>query len=203
MRATVDERTNIMRNSTAKIAAQHSLLLVIDMQERLLPAMTGPGELVQRACALVQTAHQFAVPAVASEQYPKGLGPTVDVLRQRLDGRAPILAKREFSCMQDAALSAVVLERARQGRRQVVVTGVESHVCVLQTVLDLLAESLEVFVAVDAVGSRRDSDKSCAMARLREEGARVVTTEMVLFEWLRSADSPAFKDVSGRIKELS
>jgi isochorismate hydrolase len=184
------------------IAAESTQLLVVDMQERLLPAMSHHDRIIVRARALLATAGELSIPVVVSEQYPRGLGHTVEALSEKLNSTERIYAKSAFSCARDPVIGAELHSLKQQGRGQVVILGVEAHVCVLQTALDLLAEGFTVFVVADAVASRHALDLSCALERLREEGARIVTTEMVLFEWLRTADSPAFKPVSGRIKEL-
>ncbi|OZI26081.1 hypothetical protein CAL26_01640 [Bordetella genomosp. 9] len=183
--------------------AGHAQLLVVDMQERLLPAMARPERLAARAAALLEGARDVDVPVIVSEQHPKGLGPTTASLREVLPAQAALHAKRVFSCMREPALAQAIRAQGAAGRRQVVVAGVETHVCVLQTALELRQEGYEVYVAADAAGSRRDEDRDFALERLRVEGVRIVTTEMVLFEWLGSADAPAFKSVSARIKAFS
>lgn len=178
------------------MSAAASSLLVVDIQERLLPSMASPRAVVQNTALLLKAARRLGVPVLVSEQYPRGLGATVPDL-------APLLAadekieKLSFSCIGDEGFAG----RFRGlGRRQAVVAGIEAHVCVLQTVEDLVADGTETFVVEDATSSRTERNHAAAMTRLREAGARVVTTEMVVFEWLAKAGTPAFKELSALIK---
>ena len=171
-----------------------SVLCLIDLQERLVPALAGGDELVANAGRLLAAAEQLRVPVVSTEQNPKGLGPTVPELA-RPDGAHPVVAKMTF----DATRAGGLLDVLPAGH-QVVLAGCEAHVCVLQTALGLLDRSRRVFVVADAVGSRRPENKEAALRRLERAGAEVVTTEMVLFEWLGSADDPNFKPVIALIK---
>lgn len=173
-----------------------SCLLLIDVQERLAPAMAGRDAMEANATVLLKAAARLDVPVLISEQYPKGLGRTVVDLTALADG-ADVIEKTAFSCLRENAW------RARfddMGRRQAVMCGIEAHVCVLQTALDLLSAGIEVFVAADAVASRTAANRDLALDRLRHAGAQVVSTEMVVFEWLAKAGTPEFKDVSALIK---
>ena len=173
-----------------------SLLLMIDMQERLLPAMSG-GAQVERNCSiLVRAASRKAVPTVATEQYPKGLGRTVSGLSDLLPENS-IVEKLEFSCARNAAIM-TWLEAT--GRRQAVLCGVEAHVCVLPPAMDLQARGFDVFVAIDACASRKDESRRMASARLSAAGISVVTTEMVVFEMIETAGSPDFRELSKLIQ---
>ncbi len=173
------------------IRAEKSALLVIDVQERLLPAIEGGEQVMQNIAWLTRIATRLGVPVMASEQYPSGLGPTVPELRAALPLQT-IPEKTHFSCVASGCLD-VFDARTRQ---QVVVTGIETHVCVLQTTLELKAEGNEVFVVADCVSSRRPYDRELALARMRDNGVQIVTSEMVVFEWLRQADTPLFKEIS-------
>jgi nicotinamidase-related amidase len=178
------------------MSAAQSCLLVVDIQERLLPKMAAPAAVVENTALLLKAARRLDVPVLVSEQYPRGLGATVPDLTSLLHPDEKV-EKLHFSCIGDEAFAT----RFRGlNRRQAVVAGIESHVCVLQTVEDLLAGGTEVFVVEDATSSRVEKSKAAAMARLREAGARVVTAEMVVFEWLAKAGTPAFKDLSALIK---
>lgn len=178
------------------IEAARSCLVVVDIQERLAPAMFSLPPLIRNANILLRTAELLEVPVLASEQYRKGLGPTLLEVAELLPEGA-ILEKSSFSCMADAAFAARLQEL---GRPQTVVIGMEAHVCVLQTCMHLLESGREVFVVEDAVSSRTPENHRAALTRLAREGARVVTTEMVAFEWLERADIPAFKEVSRMVK---
>lgn len=178
------------------MSAATSCLLVVDIQERLLPSMAAPGAVVDNTAVLLKAARRLDVPVLVSEQYPRGLGAIVADLMPLLAGDEKI-AKLHFSCMGDEGFAG----RFRAlGRKQAVVAGLEAHVCVLQTVEDLLATGTETFVVEDATSSRTEKNHAAAMVRLREAGARVVTTEMVVFEWLGKAGTPAFKELSALIR---
>ncbi len=173
-----------------------SLLLLIDIQERLAPAIEGGGQVVQRVELLLRAARRLGVPALASEQYRKGLGLTLAVLCDYLPPERRI-EKLAFSALREAPLAEAI---ANEGKRQVVVAGMECHVCVLQTVLDLLAQDFEVYLVRDAAGSRRNRDFEAGLARMERAGAIPVTAEMVVFEWLERAGTPEFKDLLDLIK---
>lgn len=168
-----------------------SVLLVVDIQERLLPHIHEGEAVLDNAVWLVKVAERLGVPAMFSEQYPKGIGHTVAVLRG-LTFPENIAEKLHFSCVAGKCLDGL----AGSDRSQVVVAGTESHVCVLQTVLDLLGQGRQVFVVAEAVGSRRTSDKELALARMRAHGAEIVSREMVAFEWLRQAGTDEFRAIS-------
>jgi len=171
-----------------------SVLCLIDFQERLVPAIDGGGDVVANAARLLAAAETLGVPVVMTEQNPKGLGGTVPELT-RPDGAVPVVAKMQF----DACRARGVIEALPAGH-QIVVAGLEAHVCVLQTVLGLLDRSRRAYVVADAIGSRRPESKAAALTRLERSGAEVVTTEMVLFEWLGTAEDPSFKSIIGLVK---
>ena len=173
------------------IDAQTSSLLVIDIQERLLPAIDDWQRTLDAVIWLVQVAKRLDVPVMASEQYPKGLGHTHPDLLAELPAGG-IGTKSYFSCVPDGCLSVL----PGNDRPQVVVCGTEAHVCVLQTVVDLRAAGKEVFVVAEAVGSRTPENKALALDRMRQHGAEIVSCEMVAFEWLRLAGTPLFREVS-------
>lgn len=172
--------------------AAESVLLVIDVQARLLPGVQRSEELVANCRWLVRLAQLMEVPIVASEQYPRGLGPTEDELRQ-LIGAKRFHGKTCFSGMDAPSFAA---EFQSLGRRQAVLCGMEAHACVIQTALHLLEQDAHVYVVADAISARNDVDTEVALKRLQQAGAAPVTREMVGFEWLRRADAPAFKRFS-------
>jgi nicotinamidase-related amidase len=167
-----------------------SALLLVDLQERLLPHIADGESVLRHATWLLGVARRLGVPVAASEQYPAGLGTTAAALRAQL---APdeIVEKVHFSCVAEGCLE----RSAAWQRRQFVVAGTEAHVCVLQTVLDLLGTGKQVFVVSEAVGSRNPADRECALARMRQRGAHIVTREMVAFEWLHRAATDEFRTV--------
>jgi nicotinamidase-related amidase len=170
-------------------------VLIVDVQERLLPAIADGARIVWNIRRLIDAARILNLPVLATEQYPRGLGPTVAPLAERL-GAVP--DKLMFSCRECADLFARLTE---QGRPKVLVTGIESHVCVQQTVLDLMGEGFRVYVAVDAVGSRFAIDYETALRRMETAGATLTTTEACLFEWCEVAGTPEFKEISRLARE--
>lgn len=183
--------------SHGRIRRDQSVLLVVDIQERLLPVIEGGQALLAAAGRLVRAAELFEIPILCTEQYPRGLGPTVEPLRSLL-GSQRIREKVAFSCCGAEGLPAEV---AGLGRPQVVVVGIEAHVCVQQTVLDLLGAGYRSYVAADAVSSRYPLDRDIAFERMRQAGAVITTSESVMFEWLEVAGTAEFKQISRIVKE--
>lgn len=179
-----------------KLHPDQSLLLIVDVQERLAPAIHDGAAIVAACGKLVEAATRLDIPVLVSEQYPKGLGPTVEALRRRV-APASMLDKVHFSCLGDEDIRARI---DASGRRQIVLAGMEAHVCVLQTGLDLAAGGWSVAVVADAVGSRDPAHKALGIDRLVQAGADAVCVEMVLFEWLVTAQHPAFKDIQALVK---
>ncbi len=174
-----------------RLTAADSVLVVIDVQDKLLAAMpTGPA-LVREVAFLLDVAALLGVPAVATEQYPKGLGPTTAELARRLPPDPP--SKTAFSCCGAAGFLADLRSR---GRPNIVLVGMEAHVCVMHTALDLLDAGFGVFLPADAVASRSNLDAEVALRRLERAGAVVTTAETTAFEWVGDAAHPQFKAVS-------
>ena len=169
-----------------------SRLVIVDMQEKLLPLIAGNEPVIENCVRLLKAAGILQIPVSATEQYPKGLGATVPVIRSLLPEEVP--EKLRFSSAE--ALDWVQADRTPEDRLQVVVAGIEAHVCMMQTVFDLLAAGFDVFVPADATSSRNDSDRDIALQRMRDGGAHIVTTEMVLFEWAEVAGTDEFKQIS-------
>lgn len=172
------------------IDPHNATLLVVDIQEKLIGAMSDPQGTRARARWLLAASAELELPTVISEQYPKGLGPTLAELKAVSPG-AQIVEKNHFSCVAAHCLPASLLER-----EQVIVCGMETHVCVLQTVLGLRALGKQVFVVEDACDSRTPANKTAGLARMRDAGAQLVTGEMVLFELMGSASHPLFRHIS-------
>ena len=170
-----------------------SLLLVIDFQTRLMPAIAEAAAAVANARRLLAAADMLEVPVLFTEENAKGLGPTVAELAAFADGR--VIHKMSF----DACRTAGFVERLGE-RRQIVVTGCEAHVCVMQTVLGLLNAGKRVYLVRDAVASRAAESKEAALRRMAQHSAEIVTAEMVIFEWLGSAEHPRFRKVLDLIK---
>lgn len=179
---------------TVRLSSDTSAVLVVDVQEKLLPAIPAAAALLANLRFLLDAAYMLGVTVFATEQYPQGLGGTAAELLPRLPERRP--TKTAFSC---AAVPALADNLTSPGR-QVVLTGLETHVCVLQTGLDLLERGGVVFVPADAVAGRFALDHDLALRRLERAGAILTTCETVVFEWLRDAAHPRFKDVSQLVK---
>jgi nicotinamidase-related amidase len=180
------------------IRADESCLVVIDMQERLVPAMQAPARTIRNARTLVTAADALDIPVILTEQYPKGLGATVpELAKVAAAAGATVLPKMHFSCMEDRGFARAF--RAT-GRRQAVLAGMEAHICVMQTAAEMMEKGIEVFVVTDATSSRTlESEKAC-LDRLQASGAGIVTTEMVVFEWLGRAGTDAFRALLPLIK---
>ncbi|MFK7994309.1 MAG: hydrolase [Granulosicoccus sp.] len=178
------------------IRARDSILVVIDIQEKLVPAMQAPARTIRNASLLLNAANACAVPAILTEQYPRGLGPTVPEIA-RLAGENPIIEKLHFSCMEDSGFRG---RFTALDRRQAILVGMEAHVCVVQTAASLIEADYEVFVVSDATASRTIDSEAACITRLNSSEASIVTTEMVVFEWLGKAGTPAFKELLPLIK---
>lgn len=169
-----------------------SCLLIIDVQEKLTPHVHQAQALESRCSWLMQLAGELSIPLMVSEQYPQGLGNTLTSLQQWMPGKTDI-QKVHFSCYRDASF----LKHWRSvNKPQVVIAGIETHVCILQTALDMNAAGIDVFVVVDAVSSRNTLDHDCALQRMNQSGVNLVTSEMVFFEWVEQAGTPTFKAMS-------
>jgi nicotinamidase-related amidase len=189
------KETRVYLRSPELMGRDDTALLVVDVQEKLIGSIDGGERVVWNVRRLIDGAKILGLPVAATEQYPKGLGPTVPELAERL-GDVP--AKLLFSC---AGCTAIFAELRAREIHKVLVCGIESHVCVQQTVLDLLADSWRVFVAVDAIGSRHEIDRATAIGRMDSAGATLTTTEAALFEWCQAAGTPEFKAISRLVRE--
>lgn len=176
------------------IEKDKSCLLVVDIQERLVPVIHEGERVVENTAWLMRLAHELEVPMVVSEQYPGGLGLTVEPLRE-LAPEDSVVEKLHFSCATAAGCRAAL---DALDRPQVVIAGIEAHVCVLQSALGLHGAGYRVFVCADAVSSRRPGDAELGIARMRQEGVGIVSREMVAFEWLERAGTDTFRDISKR-----
>jgi len=167
-------------------------LLIVDFQARLMPAIHEADAVVANARRLIDAAALTGVPVAFTEQNPEGIGHTVEALR--VDG-APVVRKTTFDAVEAAGFAEAAPED-----RAVVLAGCEAHVCVTQTTLGLLAAGRKVFLVRDALGARKPENKQAAIERLARHGAEVVTTEMVVFEWLGTSDHPRFREALALIK---
>ena len=181
-----------------RLSPYQTAMLLVDVQERLFGHIEGHEEIEKHLLVLLQGLQTLNIPILCNQQYTKGLGATIPSVRTLL-GETTIYEKRTFSCCQNGdvmdALKALHVTC-------VMVAGVESHVCVLQSVLDLLEAGFEVIVCADAIGSRTIKDHEIALLRMAQEGARIGSVESLLFELLQSADHPQFKEISHLVKML-
>ena len=177
--------------SNQLLSKSASRLLVVDVQQKLLDHIPVAETLVENCRRLIRGAQVLDVPVAATEQYPAGLGPTAEVLADLLE---EIPEKLRFSCAE--SLDWDPAGEVDAGRDQVVVCGIETHVCVIQTALDLAAQGFRVFVPADAVASRHKLDWKTALGRLADSGITVLTTESVLFEWCEVAGTDEFRQIS-------
>lgn len=176
--------------------ARDSFLLVVDVQEKLAPAVADNAALVARIALLMRAARRLEVPLLVSEHYPQGIGRTLPALAE-LAPEGAIFEKISFSCLRQEGVPARV---AGLDRGQAVVCGLESHVCVLQSALSLLEAGYRVYLIEDATGSRHAVDRAAALRRVERAGGTLVTAEMVVFEWLERGDHAAFRELLALIK---
>ena len=179
--------------------AKHSQLLVIDIQERLASAM--PTDVLENVIKnnniLLRAANELDIPVIHSEQYPKGLGNTVTAIAEVLPETSDTVTKTSFACSGSEGFNELV---AKQKRQQIIITGIESHICVLQSAMQLQRQGYIVHVVEDAICSRKKSNHKNAVARLQQNDIIINNVESVLFEWLRDATHPKFKTLSKLIK---
>ncbi len=186
-------------NSIEQMRAADSVLLLVDIQQRLAPALHEVESLVRNVAKLIEGTRRLKVPLVATEHCASSIGQTLPDLRAQLT-EDEIYGKRHFDACDEEAFRGRVSQIAR---RQWVLCGAEAHVCLLQTALGLRRLGAAVFVVADAAGSRTEANSRLGMERLRAAGCVIVSTEMVLFEWLQHADNPAFKEVLALIKQAN
>ena len=178
-----------------RILLENTVAVCIDMQERLFTVIHNNMSLEQKALTLISGLNELNVPLLVTEQYPQGLGYTIEPLRSLLNEKR--IEKNTFSCLDE---NSFVEELDKVGRKTILLFGIEAHVCVLQTAVDLIAKGFDVFVVVDCISSRDDNDKSIAITRLEREGAYLTTAESVLFELCRSSKNKSFKAISALVK---
>jgi nicotinamidase-related amidase len=177
--------------------AETAALILVDMQEKLLKSIINTELIVARQKILLQAAELLNLDVIVTEQYPHGLGNTIPELRVCLTGKMPIIEKTSFSCFGEPNFSIAVNAKRRLS---IAVTGVETHVCVLQTALDAISRNYQVFILEDTVSSRSLSDKNSAISLLLHQGAVITTVEAYLFMLMRGSTHPAFKSISKLIR---
>jgi nicotinamidase-related amidase len=174
-----------------------SALVIIDVQEKLFPHVHDHERVLVRLDLLITAAKLMGVPVLVTEQYPKGLGSTIEEIRKMIPGAEP-LAKTDFSCVAAAGFK----ERLASLHRDQILTGIEAHICVAQTALDLASLGEKVVIVADAVASRRPFDAQTALSRMQQSGLMLSTAEAVIFEWLRRAGTEEFKALQPKLKEI-
>lgn len=179
-----------------RLELDNTMMMVIDVQERLFPHIQHNDKLLSRLQILIKGLQALAVDIMLNEQYKKGLGATLAPIAQLLT-TTPTFEKVTFSAIDDDPSKQHITGKAK---KNIILAGVESHVCVMQTALDLLAQDYLPVIVVDAVGSRHELDHQTALLRLRDSGALLATTESILFELCRSSKNPSFKTISGLVK---
>jgi len=189
-----------MPTRTERLDRDRSVLLVVDIQERLAPHIHDRDGVVARSAALIAAARRFRIPRLLTEHCVEQIGPVIAPLRE-LFAPQEIYGKTCFGALDHPDFEAIV---RGYDRPQIVIAGIETHVCVLQTTLGLASRGFQVFVAADAVGSRttRQADRAHALERMRAAGATLAGTETLLFEWTRAGDDAAFRDVLAIVKQL-
>jgi nicotinamidase-related amidase len=180
-----------------RILAQDTMALVIDFQERLVPVIKDNSELLHNTEILIKGLRALQIPMVITQQYTKGIGMTVPSIIEAAGGDFSYSDKLTFSCADDDA----ILQRVEElGKKNIIICGIEAHICVQQTVIDLIERGYQVVLVEDCIGSRKEKDRLTAVARATSEGAILTTYEAILFELTRKAKTDEFKIISGLIK---
>jgi len=187
---------NEVKRFSKLLIPEKTALLIIDIQERILPVINNHKLVVENTIKLIKGFKVLSLPIYCTEQYPKGLGPTVASITEALDGLKPF-DKMSFSC---SGAGDLFKEFKKKDLSQIVVCGIESHVCVQQTVLDLIKNGFQVNLAADAVSSRKEIDYNTSIDRMGHHGTEVTTTESILFELLNVCGTHQFKEVSKIVK---
>jgi len=180
-----------------KLKKNQSQLVIIDVQERLLPVIANNKSIVKHARLLLRSAQVLSIPVKYTEQYPKGLGPTVSDISDLLLPETPRFEKVHFSCYDEPGF----IDFLGKQRRQIVLAGIETHICILATALDLLKEGYQVVVALEAVGSREEQHNLAALKAASQCGALVLPTESIVYQWLNVSGTPEFKEMLPYFKE--
>ncbi len=178
------------------LSQENSLLLVIDVQERLVASLEKDA-IVNRSKIMVQAANILDIPTIVTEQYPKGLGNTVSAVSESFGENVKLIEKKAFSVLKEEGFLDLLKS---YGKKQIIIGGIETHICVHQTVADLLQEGFEVYVAKDMCASRRKNEFKQGIELMKQNGAKITCVEIVLFEWLKTSKHPQFKEIQALIK---
>lgn len=186
-----------MKKKSELLGSEQSCLVIIDIQEKLVPTICNVNKMIGQCSILIKAASLFGVPMILSEHYPDKLGETDKKISSLLDHNTSVITKTTMSC---ASNDDFIQSIEKIKKQQVVIIGMEAHVCVLQTAIELKSQGKDVYVVADAISSRAEESIALARARMRQYGIHIVNTEMVLFEWLKHGDHPVFRDVIKLIK---
>ncbi|MDF2537728.1 MAG: hypothetical protein K0S76_749 [Herbinix sp.] len=181
-----------------RILAEDTIALVVDFQERLLPVINDNEKLLHNTRILIQGLKTLGIPMIVTQQYTKGIGMTVPPVVEAFgDEEFEFFDKTAFSCADDEQ----ILKRVREtGKKNIIICGIEAHICVLQTVIDFVEKGYDVVLVEDCIGSRKEKDRLIAVQRAASEGAVITTYESILFELTRIAKTDVFKEISKLIK---
>ena len=181
----------------ALLSKDETALIIIDVQERLFEKVEDRNRIADSICRLIRFANILGIPIILTEQYPKGLGPTIHRIRKLIPNVKPI-EKIEFSCMASRKFRRRISEI---NVKNLVLTGIEAHICVAQTAIEAITSGYKVYVVYDAISSRHREDKAIAIERMKQYGAYMVTSEMLMYEVLRRAGTPEFKEILKLVRE--
>lgn len=179
---------------------ENSALVIIDIQEKLVAATKYGTEVAQNMAKIAKTASILNIPTILTEQYPKGLGSTVEELRASIKPNTDVIEKSSFSALLEQPFKEKVQELKNKGIKQIVLGGIETHICVLQTAADLINEGFEIYIVKDACASRCKDEYKSGIELLKQYGAKISCVEIVLFEWLKTSRHPNFKEIQALIK---
>lgn len=185
-------------NSLGRLESSETAVFICDVQERFRPVIALYPAVIDTSRRMIKAANALSMPIIVTEQYPKALGNTVAELSEHLPPDTPIVPKTNFSMIVPDVVAAL---EARPSVKKILMLGIETHVCVFQTTLDLIEKGYEVHVVCDGVSSQRLEDRGVALTRMAQSGAFMTTSEMVLFQMMKNTAHPAFKTISGLAKE--
>lgn len=181
----------------AQLNLEDSLVLIIDVQEKLLNAVFNKEQVEKKSAIIAEAAKILGIPVVVTEQYPKGLGNTIPAVKDALAEDTEIFEKTAFSALNNEEILEAI---KKHNKKQILIFGIETHICVSQTTAALRKLGYEVSVIKDACGSRAEEEYLAGLERMKDNGAYIITTEIALFEWLKGAKHPNFKAVQALIK---
>ncbi len=187
----------IKTEDSMKLRKDDCIALVIDIQEKLFPFIEGKDRMVQNQLRLIGGLQALGVPSIVTEQYRKGIGPTISPIIELIGDKFEYMEKMEFSCLENEAIKERVMAT---GRKNIIIIGIEAHVCILQTTLDALEAGMKPVVVADCTGSRLAANRDIALGRMRSEGAVITSYESLLFELLVRSGTPEFKEISKLVK---